>query len=105
MKVIMTKKEFLQLREIIINIDNPTVTEEFNKICTNKNSRIDVATTQESFTMTVSEDLSTEIGKVLKAYSKNLGKSLSLSLSNLPKIVKQIKNLVTDLGNAIKNVK
>lgn len=105
MKVIMTKKEFLQLRDIIINLDNPEVTEEFNKICTNKNSQIDAATTAETFTLSVSEELSTEVGKVLKSYAKNLGKSLSLSLSNLPKIVKQLKSLVTDLGNAVKGVK
>lgn len=105
MKVIMTKAEFLQLREIIVNIDNDKVIKEFNRICTNNNPHIDAATTSETFTITVSEELSTELGKVLINHSKGLGKNLNVSLTSLPKIVHQVKKLFIELGATIKGSK
>lgn len=105
MKLIMSKQEFLDLRDIIIGLDNEKVTAEFNRICTNKNSKIDTASTPETFTFTVSEDLSVKIGNVLKTYSKGLGRNLSISLTNLPKLFGQLKKLAGDLGAAIKGSK
>lgn len=105
MKVIMTKAEFLQLREIIVNIDNDKVIKEFNRICTNNNPYIDAATTSETFTLTVSEELSTELGKVFITHSKGLGKNLNVSLTSLPKIVNQVKKLFSELGATIKGSK
>lgn len=102
MKVIMTKKEFMQLRDIIININNENVTREFNTICTDKNPHIDTATTTETITFTVSEELSTDLGKVLITHSKDLGKNLNISLTGLPKIISQAKKLFADLGATVK---
>ena len=45
MKLIISKQEYLQLREIIINIDNKKVTDEFNRIVTDQNPHINAATT------------------------------------------------------------
>lgn len=105
MKIILTKKEFLQLRDVIINIESEKVTSEFNRICTNTNPHIDVAKTTETITFTVSEELSTEIGKVFITHSKGLGKNLNISLTGLPKIISQAKKLFSDLGAAIKGHK
>lgn len=102
MKLILTKQEFLQLREIIVNIDNKNVSDEFNRIVTNQNPHIEAATNTETLSLSISEELSNEIGKVLIAHSKGLGKNLNISLTNLPKILTQAKKLFNDLGTAIK---
>lgn len=102
MKLILTKQEFLQLRDIIVNIENPKVSDEFNRIVTNQNPHINSATTSETLTLTVSAELSTEIGKVLITHSKGLGKNLNMNLTSLPKIISQAKKLIADLGTTIK---
>ena len=105
MKLIMSKQEFLQLREIIINIDNKKVTEEFNRIVTNQNPHIEAATTSETISLNVSDELSKKIGDVLITHSKSLGKNLNISLANLPKIVTGFKKLFGDLSTAISGKK
>ena len=65
MKLIISKQEFSQLRKIIINIDNAKVTDEFNRIVTNQNPHIDAATTSETLSLNISEELSKEIGNIL----------------------------------------
>lgn len=105
MKLIISKQEFSQLRKIIINIDNAKVTDEFNRIVTNQNPHIDAATTSETLSLNISEELSKEIGDILIKHSKTFGKNLSISLSNLPKIVSNAKNLLNDLSTAISNRK
>lgn len=102
MKLILTKQEFLQLRDIVVNIENPKVSDEFNRIITNQNPHINSATTTETLTLTVSAELSTEIGKVLITHSKGLGKNLNMNLTSLPKIISQAKKLIADLGTTIK---
>lgn len=105
MKVVMTKAEYLQLREVIINIDNDNVIKEFNRICTNNNPNIKTSATSETFTLNVSEDLSTEIGKVLISHSKGLGKNLNIRLTSLPALINQVKKLFNDIGATIKKTK
>ena len=105
MKLIISKQEFSQLRKIIINIDNAKVTDEFNRIVTKQNPHIDAATTSETLSLNISEALSKEIGDILIKHSKTFGKNLSISLSNLPKIVSNAKNLLNDLSTAISNRK
>ena len=105
MKLIISKQEYLQLREIIINIDNKKVTDEFNRIVTDQNPHINAATTSETLTLNISDELSKEIGDILIKHSKTFGKNLSISLSNLPKIVSNAKNLLNDLSTAISNRK
>ena len=105
MKLIISKQEFSQLRKIIINIDNAKVTDEFNRIVTNQNPHIDAATTSETLSLNISEELSKEIVDILIKHSKTFGKNLSISLSNLPKIVSNAKNLLNDLSTAISNRK
>ena len=105
MKLIISKQEFLQLREIIINIDNKKVTEEFNRIVTNQNPHIEAATTSETISLNVSDELSKKIGDVLITHSKSLGKNLNISLANLPKIVTGFKKLFGDLSTAISGKK
>ena len=98
MKLIISKQEYLQLREIIINIDNKKVTDEFNRIVTDQNPHINAATTSETLTLNISDELSKEIGKTL-------GKNLNISLSNLPKIISSAKKLFSDLSTAISSKK
>ena len=102
MKLILSKQEFLQLREIIVNIDNKNVSDEFNRIVTNQNPHIESATNSETLSLSISDDLSKDIGKVLITHSKGLGKNLNISLTGLPKILSQAKKLFADLGTAIK---
>ena len=101
MKLIISKREYLQLREIIINIDNKKVTDEFNRIVTDQNPHINAATTSETLTLNISDELSKEIGDILIKHSKTLGKNLNISLSNLPKIISSSKKLFSDLSTAI----
>ena len=101
MKLIMSKQEFLQLRKIISNIDNPSIIEEFNRIVTNQNPHIEAATTSETISLNVSDELSKKIGDVLITHSKSLGKNLNISLANLPKIITGFKKLFGDLSTAI----
>ena len=101
MKLIISKREYLQLREIIINIDNKKVTDEFNRIVTDQNPHINAATTSETLTLNISDELSKEIGNILIKHSKTLGKNLNISLSNLPKIISSAKKLFSDLSTAI----
>ena len=105
MKLIISKQEYLQLREIIINIDNKKVTDEFNRIVTDQNPHINAATTSEPLTLNISDELSKEIGGILIKYSKTLGKNLNISLSNLPKIISSAKKLFSDLSSAISSKK
>ena len=105
MKLIMSKQEFLQLRKIISNIDNPSIIEEFNRIVTNQNPHIEAATTYETISLNVSDELSKKIGDVLITHSKSLGKNLNISLANLPKIVTGFKKLFGDLSTAISGKK
>ena len=105
MKLIMSKQEFLQLREIIINIDNKKVTEEFNRIVTNQNPHIEAATNSETLSLNVSDELSKEIGDILIKQSKTLGRNLNISLSNLPKIISNAKKLFSDLSTTISGKK
>ena len=105
MKLIISKQEYLQLREIIINIDNKKVTDEFNRIVTDQNPHINAATTSETLTLNISDELSKEIGGILIKYSKTLGKNLNISLSNLPKIISSTKKLFSDLSTAISSKK
>ena len=105
MKLIMSKQEFLQLRKIISNIDNPSIIEEFNRIVTNQNPHIEAATTSEPISLHVSDELSKKIGDVLITHSKSLGKNLNISLANLPKIVTGFKKLFGDLSTAISGKK
>ena len=105
MKLIISKQEYLQLREIIINIDNEKVTDEFNRIVTDQNPHINAATTSETLTLNISDELSKEIGDILIKHSKTLGKNLNISLSNLPKIISSAKKLFSDLSSAISNKK
>lgn len=98
MKLIISKQEYLQLREIIINIDNKKVTDEFNRIVTDQNPHINAATTSETLTLNISDELSKEIGDILIKHSKTLGKNLNISLSNLPKIISSAKKLFSDLS-------
>ena len=105
MKLIISKQEYLQLREIIINIDNKKVTDEFNRIVTDQNPHINAATTSETLTLNISDELSKEIGNILIKHSKTLGKNLNISLSNLPKIISSAKKLFSDLSIAISNKK
>lgn len=102
MKLILTKQEFLQLRDIIVNIENDSVKEEFNNIVTNKNPHIEAATTTETLSLSISNELSNEIGKVLIDHSKILGKNLNASIGGIPKLISQGKKLLADLGKAIK---
>ena len=105
MKLIIGKREYLQLREIIINIDNKKVTDEFNRIVTDQNPHINAATTSETLTLNISDELSKEIGDILIKHSKTLGKNLNISLSNLPKIISSAKKLFSDLSSAISSKK
>ena len=105
MKLIMSKQEFLQLREIIINIDNKKVTEEFNRIVTNQNPHIEAATNSETLSLNVSDELSKEIDDILIKHSKTLGRNLNISLSNLPKIISNAKKLFSDLSTTISGKK
>ena len=105
MKLIISKREYLQLREIIINIDNKKVTDEFNHIVTDQNPHINAATTSETLTLNISDELSKEIGNILIKHSKTLGKNLNISLSNLPKIISSAKKLFSDLSSAISSKK
>lgn len=105
MKLILSKQEFLQLRDIIINIDNDKVKEEFNRIVINKNPHIDTSTTSETVSMTISDELSSTIGNILIAHSKGFGKNLNISLTGIPKIISQAKKLFSDLGTAISGIK
>ena len=105
MKLIMSKQEFLQLREIIINIDNEKVTEECNRIVTNQNPHIEASTNTETLSLNVSDELSKKIGEILISHSKSLGKNLNISLSNLPKIINGFKKLFSDLSTAISSKK
>ena len=105
MKLIMSKQEFLQLREIIINIDNKKVTEEFNRIVTNQNPHIEAATNSETLSLNVSDELSKEIGDILIKHSNTLGRNLNISLSNLPKIISNAKKLFSDLSTTISGKK
>ena len=105
MKLIISKREYLQLREIIINIDNKKVTDEFNSIVTDQNPHINAATTSETLTLNISDELSKEIGDILIKHSKTLGKNLNISLSNLPKIISSAKKLFSDLSSAISSKK
>ena len=105
MKLIISKREYLQLREIIINIDNKMVTDEFNRIVTDQNPHINAATTSETLTLNISDELSKEIGDILIKHSKTLGKNLNISLSNLPKIISSAKKLFSDLSSAISSKK
>lgn len=105
MKLIISKREYLQLREIIINIDNKKVTDEFNRIVTDQNPHINAATTSETLTLNISDELSKEIGNILIKHSKTLGKNLNISLSNLPKIISSAKKLFSDLSSAISSKK
>ncbi len=99
MKLIMSKHEFLQLRKIISNIDNPSIIEEFNRIVTNQNPHIEAATTSETISLNVSDELSKKIGDVLITHSKSLGKNLNISLANLPKIITGFKKLFGEKGD------
>lgn len=105
MKLIINKQEFSQLRNIIINIDNATVTDEFNRIVTNQNPHIEATTTSETLSLSISDELSKEIGDILIKHSKTLGKNLNISLSNLPKIISSAKKLFSDLSSAISSKK
>ena len=105
MKLIISKQEYLQLREIIINIDNKKVTDEFNRIVTDQNPHINAATTSETLTLNISDELSKEIGDILIKHSKTLGKNLNISLSNLPKIISSAKKLFSDLSSTISSKK
>ena len=105
MKLIISKQEYLKLREIIINIDNKKVTDEFNRIVTDQNPHINAATTSETLTLNISDELSKEIGDILIKHSKTLGKNLNISLSNLPKIISSAKKLFSDLSSAINSKK
>lgn len=105
MKLILSKNEYSQLREIIGNIENENVTKEFNRIVTNQNPHIASAVTGDTVSLSVSAELSNEIGKVLITHSKGLGKNLTISLTNLPKIINQAKKLLNDLGTTIKGRK
>ena len=105
MKLIISKQEYLQLREIIINIDNKKVTDEFNRIVTDQNPHINAATTSETLTLNISDELSKEIGDILIKHSKTLCKNLNISLSNLPKIISSAKKLFSDLSSAISSKK
>lgn len=105
MKLIISKQEYLQLREIIINIDNKKVTDEFNCIVTDQNPHINAATTSETLTLNISDELSKEIGDILIKHSKTLGKNLNISLSNLPKIISSAKKLFSDLSSTISSKK
>ena len=53
MKLILSKAEFLQLREIIVNIDNKNVSDEFNRIVTNQNPHIESATNSETLSLSI----------------------------------------------------
>ena len=105
MKLIISKQEYLQLREIIINIDNKKVTDEFNRIVTDQNPHINAATTSETLTLNISDELSKEIVDILIKHSNTLGKNLNISLSNLPKIISSAKKLFSDLSSAISSKK
>lgn len=105
MKLIISKQEYLQLREIIINIDNEKVTDEFNRIVTDQNPHINAATTSETLTLNISDELYKDIGDILIKHSKTLGKNLNISLSNLPKIISSAKKLFSDLSTAISSKK
>ena len=105
MKLIISKQEYLQLREIIINIDNKKVTDEFNRIVTDQNPHINAATTSETLTLNISDELSKEIGDILIKHSKTLGRNLNISLSNLPKIISSVKKLFSDLSTTISGKK
>ena len=105
MKLIISKQEYLQLREIIINIDNKKVTDEFNRIVTDQNPHINAATTSETLTLNISDELSKEIGDILIKHSNTFGKNLNISLSNLPKIISSAKKLFSDLSSAISSKK
>ena len=105
MKLIISKQEYLQLREIIINIDNKKVTDEFNRIVTDQNPHINAATTSETLTLNISDELSKEIGDILIKHSKTLGRNLNISLSNLPKIISSAKKLFSDLSTTISGKK
>ena len=105
MKLIISKQEYLQLREIIINIDNKKVTDEFNRIVTDQNPHINAATTSETLTLNISDELSKEIGDILIKHSKTLGRNLNISLSNLPKIISNAKKLFSDLSTTISGKK
>ena len=105
MKLIISKEEYIQLREIIINIDNKKVTDEFNRIVTDQNPHINAATTSETLTLNISDELSKEIGDILIKHSKTLGKNLNISLCNLPKIISSAKKLFSDLSSAISSKK
>lgn len=105
MKLILSKNEYSQLRDIIGNIESETVTKEFNRIVTNQNPHITSAVIGDTVSLSISAELSNEIGKVLITHSKGLGKNLNISLTNLPKIINQAKKLLNDLGTAIKGRK
>lgn len=105
MKLILSKHEFEQLREVICNIDNDSVTKEYNRIVTNQNPHIEASTTTDTLSLSISAELSDKIGKVLISHSKGIGKNLSVNLTSLPKTINQTKKLFNDLGKAIKSHK
>lgn len=97
MLIKMTTSEYKKLRQSIINIGQPGVTEVWNRIYSHKHTVVDANTV----TLNAEEGDVLEFFGILERYSKSIG-SLSVGGFKVTDIGKW-KSLLTNLGTSIKN--
>lgn len=105
----LTKKEFTELRAIVVSLNNPTATEKFNEIFSVDNiSDRQVA----GFVNPINKDIIIHINeksgcKVLSGinlHAKELGRLIKngVSISSAPKWISTLKGILNTITNSLK---
>lgn len=101
MKIILTKDEFMAIRQCVVDADTPAVTEGFNSLFTNAIPEIKVDTVDNTKVLMVDEDLVIDLVGVTDKHSKASGKKVLGFIRSTPSALLSLLPFATDLKKKI----
>ena len=101
MKIILTKDEFMAIRQCVVDADTPAVTEGFNSLFTNAIPEIKVDTVDNTKVLMVDEDLVIDLVGVTDKHSKASGKKVLGFIRSTHSALLSLLPFATDLKKKI----
>lgn len=103
MRIEMTVKEFEQLRKMVKETDNPSITYIFNRIFGQKIRGINYTVFEDTIQLNITEKLSLQMGDILIPYMTKVGRLAQGGIASLPKIPGVLKYLKRDFETLFAN--
>ena len=101
MKIILTKEEFLAIRQCVVDADTPAVTNGFNSLFTNGIPEIQVDTVDNTKVLTVDEGLVIDLVGITDTHSKASGKKVLGFIRSTPSTLMSLLPFANDIKKKI----